>query len=83
MNISIPLLLAIVTLIGSILIGGSNFGDLRTQTRINSEAVVLNRERIIQLDLRLRSELLKSMEDVATMKSDLRWIKELLDEDRK
>ena len=80
MNISLPMIFSMATLVGSILIGGSNFGDLRTQSRINTENININRERIINLDLRLRSELLKSFENIATMRSDIRWIKESMDD---
>ena len=80
MNISLPMVFSMATLIGSILIGGSNFGDLRTQSRINSENIAINRERLVNLEIRLRSELLKSFENIATMRSDIRWIKESMDD---
>lgn len=80
MKINITVAVGIITLIGSILVGGSSFGDLSSQTKMHAIGIEHNRERIVELDLRLRSELLKAIEHVAEMRADIRWIKEALDQ---
>ena len=93
MKLSVGSLLATITLIGSILIGGANFGELRSQTasnksyNIDSRVMFENRSVAIRnemstLSASLRSENMEMLKLVAQMNSDVRWIKHILSEKR-
>ena len=89
MKLSVGTLLAIVTLIGSILIGGANFGELRSQTRTNksynieSRIMLENRtnavrSEMVNMSADLRKENLEVLRLVSEMNADIRWIKQIL-----
>jgi len=76
MKLTVGTILAIVTLIGSILIGGANFGELRALTNGNSEKILEQRLRMQQTAIEIRRESMENMRVVAKMSTDIDWIKE-------
>lgn len=91
MKITVGLVLSILTIVGTLLIGGANFGELRSATRINAQAIL---EARMELDkqnaqirnendsraIELRKESMENMRIVAKMSADIEWIKEKLRE---
>jgi hypothetical protein len=86
MRLTVGTLLAIVTLIGSILLGGAQFGDLRSSTKANQNSIfesrVLNKEvakdiryEMKESNLELRRENMENLKLVAEMRADIGWIK--------
>jgi hypothetical protein len=87
MKLSVGTVLAIVTLIGTILIGGANFGELRSATKTNSHTILEYRMDLERSALELRTEArvnanairkesMENMRIVAKMSADIEWIKE-------
>ena len=78
MKMSVGSILALVTLIGTILVGGSNFGELRAMTNNNTLKIQEQRMRMEETAIELRRESLENMRVVAKMSADIEWIKETL-----
>lgn len=87
MKITVGVLLSIATLVGTILVGGANFGELRSATKTNaqsiqeyrfeleSKAVEIRRENT-ERAIELRKESMENMRIVAKMSADIEWIKD-------
>ena len=75
MKLTVGTMLGILTIVGSILIGGSNFGELRSATRTNAKAILEHRIHLEALAVALRKENMENMRTVAKMSSDIEWIK--------
>lgn len=87
MKITVGSVLAIVTLIGTILIGGANFGELRSATKTNAQSILEYRMDLESKALQLRQEAarnaaeirkesMENMRVVAKMSADIEWIKD-------
>jgi len=87
MKITVGLVLSIVTIIGTILIGGANFGELRSATKTNAEKIQEYRydleSKFVQVrmenerrSLELRKESMENMRIVTKMSTDIGWIKD-------
>lgn len=50
-NVGLAAGLSLITIIGSLLLGGSNFGSMRAVASINSLNIIDNRENIEQIEL--------------------------------
>jgi len=74
-KLTVGAMLGILTIVGSILIGGSNFGELRSATRTNAKAILEHRIHLESLAIALRKENMENMRTVAKMSSDIEWIK--------
>ena len=71
---NIAVIAALVTLIGSILIGGITFGDVRGATAANARAITEQRERFNGLEINMREISNRTIE----IANDLKWLKERL-----
>jgi len=87
MKVTVGLVLSIVTLVGTLLIGGANFGELRSATKNNAMAIQEYRYDLekqftqirMENDVRaveLRKESMENMRVVAKMSADIEWIKD-------
>lgn len=76
MKLTVGSVLAIVTLVATILIGGSNFGELRSATKTNAQTILEYRLNMETQAVNLRSESMENMRIVAKMSADIEWIKD-------
>ena len=87
MKLTVGTALAIITIIGTIMVGGSNFGELRAITATNKQTILEYRLDLESkaLELRqeatrnanaIRKESMENMRIVAKMSTDIEWIKE-------
>jgi len=76
MKLTVGAVLGIDTIVGSILIGGSNFGELRSATKTNAQAILEHRLNLETQTIALRKESMENMRIVAKMSADIEWIKD-------
>lgn len=86
MKITVGMAVSIITIVGTLLIAGANFGDLRSATKSNSEKIMEYRYELEQRTvairedndrraIELRKESMENMRIVAKMSADIEWIK--------
>lgn len=69
---NLGIIVALFTLIGTILIGGATFGDVRGTTAANMRAIEVQNQRFLTLE-----EDIKTInEQLLVMANDLKWIRE-------
>lgn len=68
-------MLGLSTIIGTLLLGGSTFGELRSATKINAQNILEYRLNLETLAIALRKESSENMHIVAKMSADIEWIK--------
>ncbi len=73
MKLSIGTLLALVTLIGSILIGGANFGEVRATVEEQNKRMIMMEERFSGIEQYIRDN--NAM--LAKLGNDMEWMKRL------
>lgn len=87
MKLTVGLVLSILTIVATLLIGGANFGELRSATKTNAQAI---QEYRLDLEakfagvrhdndnraIELRKESMENMRIVAKMSADIEWIKD-------
>jgi CO dehydrogenase nickel-insertion accessory protein CooC1 len=89
MRITVGLVLSIVTLIGTLLVGGSNFGELRSATKVNARMIKENREHVDKViviirkedkdrETTFRKEAVEITWIIAQISADIEWVKEQL-----
>ena len=78
MKLTVGTLLAIITLIGSILIGGSNFGSLRADATNNAINIIETKMELIRLKDNTREELRSTKVILANMSKKMAVIIEVL-----
>lgn len=75
MRISIGVIVAICTVVGSILIGGANFGEVRGSVDEQSRRIDSLDTRMITIEEHIREISIRTVK----MDTNLEWIKEALD----
>ena len=86
MKLTLGMVLTGITIIGTLLIGGSNFGELRSRTKSNSDKIQEYRYELeqrtseirLENDRRaneLREESMENMRVVTKISTDIEWIK--------
>lgn len=78
MRFTIGSCLAIVTIIGSILIGGSTFGDLRATTETNTKTLMENRLELREMATGYEKDYRYTHEILSTIASELSVLNEVL-----
>ena len=69
---NLGIIVALVTLISTVLIGGATFGDVRGTSAANTRAIEVQNQRFMALEANVREINDRSIQ----MISDLRWIKD-------